>query len=130
MHEAKLSGERDVVIWGSGSPRREFIFVEDIADACIFLMDHCEGVEPVNVGVGADWSIRELAEMIAEVVGYSGNLVFDKSKPDGMPAKLLDSSVVKKMGWRPKISLKEGLLKTYRWFCARKDKEPDARAIL
>ena len=80
-------------------PRREFVFAEDMADACIFLMDHYDRAEPVNVGVGADWSIRQLAEMIAEVVGFAGNLVFDPSKPDGMPAKLLDSSVLQKMGW-------------------------------
>jgi GDP-L-fucose synthase len=116
MHEAKSARQSEVVIWGSGLPRREFILAEDMADACIFLMDHYDEAEPVNVGAGADWCIRELAEMIAEVVGFAGNLVFDRSKPDGMPAKLLDSSVLQTMGWRPKTSLKEGLIRTYQWF--------------
>ena len=94
-------------------------------------MDHYDGAEPVNVGVGADWSIRQLAEMIAEVVGFAGNLVFDPSKPDGMPAKLLDSSVLQKMGWRAKNSLRDGLLKTYQWFAHEGTKrDRDASAIL
>jgi len=131
MHTAKTARQRDVVIWGSGLPRREFIFAEDVADACIFLMDHYDGAEPVNVGAGADWSIRELAEMIAEVVGFAGNLVFDRSKPDGMPAKLLDSSVLQKMGWRAKTSLKEGLIRTYQWFAREGTiRERNASAIL
>ena len=131
MHEAKISRQGEVVIWGSGLPRREFVFAEDMADACIFLMDHYDGAEPVNVGVGADWSIRELAEMIAEIVGFAGNLVFDRSKPDGMPAKLLDSSVLQKMGWRPKISLKDALIRTYQWFAHEGTmRERDASAIL
>ena len=131
MHEAKISHQSEVVIWGSGLPRREFIFAEDMAEACIFLMEHYNGAEPVNVGVGADWSIRQLAEMIAEVVGFAGNLVFDPSKPDGMPAKLLDSSVLQKMGWRAKNSLRDGLLKTYQWFANEgMNRERDASAIL
>jgi GDP-L-fucose synthase len=94
-------------------------------------MDHYDGSEPVNVGVGADWSIRELAEMIAEVVGFAGNLVFDPSKPDGMPVKLLDSSVLQKMGWRAKTSLKEGLIRTYQWFAREGTiRERNASAIL
>ncbi|HZH83081.1 MAG TPA: NAD-dependent epimerase/dehydratase family protein, partial [Phototrophicaceae bacterium] len=131
MHQAKISRQREVVIWGSGLPRREFVFAEDMADACLFLMDHYDGAEPVTVGVGADWSIRQLAEMIAEVVGFAGNLVFDSSKPDGMPAKLLDSSVLQKMGWRAKNSLRDGLLKTYQWFAHEGMKRNrDASAIL
>ena len=131
MHAAKSARQSEVVIWGSGLPRREFIFAEDMADACIFLMDHYDAAEPVNVGVGADWSIRELAEMIADVVGFTGNLVFDPSKPDGMPAKLLDSSVLQKMGWQAKTSLKEGLIRTYRWFAHEGTiREPHASAIL
>ena len=131
MHEAKISHQSEVVIWGSGLPRREFIFAEDMAEACIFLMEHYNGAEPVNVGVGADWSIRQLAEMIAEVVGFTGNLVFDPSKPDGMPAKLLDSSVLQKMGWRAKNSLRDGLLKTYQWFANEgMNRDRDASAIL
>lgn len=131
MHEAKISRQSEVVIWGSGLPRREFIFADDMADACIFLMEHYDGADPVNIGVGADWSIRELAQSIAEVVGFAGNLVFDRSKPDGMPAKLLDSSALQKMGWRPKTSLKEGLIRTYQWFTrAGTIRERDASAIL
>jgi GDP-L-fucose synthase len=131
MHAAKVSREREVVIWGSGLPRREFIFAEDVAEACIFLMAHYDGAEPVNIGVGADWSIRELAELIAEVVGFTGTLVFDRSKPDGMPAKLLDSSVLQKMGWRPKTSLKDGLIRTYQWLVREAAiRERDASAIL
>jgi GDP-L-fucose synthase len=131
MHEAKISHQSEVVIWGSGLPRREFIFAEDMAEACIFLMEHYDGAEPVNVGVGSDWSIRELAEMIAEIVGFAGNLVFDRSKADGMPAKLLDSSVLQKMGWRPKTSLKDGLIRTYQWFAHEGTiRDRDASAIL
>ena len=133
MHEAKVGREKKVVIWGSGSPRREFIFCDDIADVCVLLMDDYEGAEPVNVGVGMDWSIRDLAEAVAEVVGYSGELVFDTSKPDGMPAKLLDSTVLAKMGWQPKISLKEGLARTYQWYEREgkfTDRKQHARAVL
>ena len=133
MHEAKISRQNQMVIWGSGFPRREFIFSEDVAEACILLMDNYEGAEPVNVGVGSDWSIRDLAETIKEVVCYSGDLVFDRSKPDGMPAKLLDSTVLCNMGWTPKTPLKEGLTRTYQWF-AREDKfaerERNGRAVL
>ncbi len=133
MHEAKLAGQREVVIWGSGLPRREFIFCEDLAEACLLLMDDYNGAEPVNLGVGMDWSIRELAEAIAEVVDYAGKLEFDTSKPDGMPAKLLDSTVLSTMGWRPKVSLKEGLVKTYQWFVSEgkfTDQKQNGRAVL
>ena len=131
MHEAKISRQSEVIIWGSGLPRREFIFADDMADACVFLMEHYDGADPVNIGVGADWSIRELAEIIAEVVGFSGNLEFDRTKPDGMPAKFLDSSVLQKMGWQPKTSLRDGLLKTYQRFAHEgMNRERDASAIL
>jgi len=131
MHEAKISRQSEVVIWGRGLPRREFIFADDMADACVFLMEHYDGADPVNIGVGADWSIRELAEIIAEVVGFAGNLVFDRSKPDGMPAKLLDSSLLQKMGWRPKTSLKDGLIRTYQWLVHEGAiRKRDASAIL
>jgi GDP-L-fucose synthase len=133
MHEAKIGGQSQLVIWGSGSPRREFIFCDDAAEACLLLMNDYNGSEPVNVGVGIDWSIRDLATMVAEVVGYSGDLVFDTSKPDGMPAKLLDSSVLHAMGWQPKTSLKEGLARTYQWFVREgkfTDQKEDVRSVL
>lgn len=133
MHEAKIGGQSQLVIWGSGSPRREFIFCDDAAEACLLLMNDYNGSEPVNVGVEIDWSIRDLATMVAEVVGYSGDLVFDTSKPDGMPAKLLDSSVLHAMGWQPKTSLKEGLARTYQWFVREgkfTDQKEDVRSVL
>lgn len=116
MHEAKVTGRSRVIIWGSGSPRREFIFSEDLAEACIFLMNHYDGEEPINTGVGFDCSIRDIADMIKEVVGYPGELVFDTSKPDGMPAKLLDSGRLHEMGWEARTPIREGLAATYQWF--------------
>jgi GDP-L-fucose synthase len=116
MHDAKICGQAHVDIWGSGLPRREFIFSQDLARACLFLMDVYDGEEPINVGVGRDWSIKEIAEMIREVVGYSGEIKFDRSKPDGMPAKLLESSCLKQMGWKPQTSIQDALAITYEWF--------------
>lgn len=116
MHEAKTLGASSVEIWGSGLPRREFIFVDDLARACVFTMSHYEGGAPINLGVGWDVSIRKLAELIREVVGYEGVLTFDTSKPDGMASKLLDSSVFAEMGWVPKTSLWSGLEATYAWY--------------
>ena len=116
FHEAKERGEPHVVVWGTGKPRREFLHVDDLADAAVFLMRQYEGEEFVNVGVGEDVSIRELAELIREVVGYGGEIVFDASKPDGTPRKLLDVSRISKMGWSPKIPLAQGLKQTYGWY--------------
>jgi GDP-L-fucose synthase len=116
MHDAKIAGQGRVDIWGSGLPRREFIFSQDLARACLFLMDVYDGEEPINVGVGRDWSIQEIAEMIREVVGYSGEINFDRSKPDGMPAKLLESSCLKQMGWKPQTLIQDALAITYEWF--------------
>jgi GDP-L-fucose synthase len=116
MHDARIAGQGRVDIWGSGLPRREFIFSQDLARACLFLMDVYDGEEPINVGVGCDWSIQEIAEMIREVVGYSGEIRFDRSKPDGMPAKLLESSCLKQMGWKPQTSIQDALAITYEWF--------------
>ena len=133
MHEAKTQNHRDVEIWGSGQPRREFIFSDDLARACVFLMETYESEEPVNIGVGRDWSIREIAEMIREVVGHTGRLTFDPKRPDGMPAKLLDSSQLAQMGWNPKTSIREGLAATYEWFLqntADINGTTDARAFL
>jgi GDP-L-fucose synthase len=116
VHEAKERGSREVEVWGTGSPRREFLFVDDLADACLFLMERYDSPEPINVGVGEDLSIRELAELIARVVGYEGEFVFDSSKPDGTPRKLLDVSRLRELGWEPKVSLEEGIERTYQWY--------------
>ncbi|MBK35745.1 MAG: GDP-L-fucose synthase [SAR202 cluster bacterium] len=116
MHEAKLSGAPQVEIWGSGKPRREFIFSQDLADACITVMNDYDESEPINVGVGSDLSIGELARQIQEVVGYAGELTFNTSRPDGIPAKLLDSSQLMARGWRPTVSLPQALKQTYDWY--------------
>ncbi len=113
FHEAKVNGTDQVVIWGTGSPLREFLHVDDLADACYFLLKHYEDPQFVNVGYGEDLSIRALAEMIGEVVGYEGQLVFDESKPDGTPRKLMDVSKLKSMGWSPRIGLREGIRSVY-----------------
>ncbi len=117
-HEAKVAGAREVVIWGTGSPRREFLYVDDLADACLFLMENYEGSEIVNVGVGQDLSIKELALLVAKVVGFAGELAFDPGKPDGTPRKLLDVSRLHAMGWRAQMPLEEGLRRAYEWFLA------------
>lgn len=118
FHQAKVSGAESVALWGSGSPRREFIHADDIADACVHLMSQDElAIElPLNIGVGQDVSIKELAEMIAHVVGYRGELEWDLTKPDGAPRKLLDSTRIQSLGWKPHIGLAEGLVETYRWY--------------
>ncbi len=112
----RLEGGESVTVWGTGSPRREFLHVDDLADACLFLMNNYEDSQIINIGAGKDIRIKELAELIKEVVGFSGDIVFDPSKPDGMPRKLLNVSKLKALGWQPKISLREGLEKTYRWY--------------
>lgn len=116
MHEAKENRQGEVTLWGTGSPRREFLHVDDLADALIHLMVHYEGYDHVNVGVGKDLTIRELAETIARVVGYHGRLDFDTSKPDGTPRKLLNIDRLRNLGWEPRIPLYEGLTTTYKWF--------------
>jgi GDP-L-fucose synthase len=118
FHEAKVSGADAVTLWGSGSPRREFVHVDDIADACIHLLqEDVSALElPLNIGVGSDISIKELAEMIASVVGYTGRLEWDLTKPDGAPRKLLDSSRLQSLGWKPKVIFAEGLSSTYEWY--------------
>jgi GDP-L-fucose synthase len=115
-HAAKVAGSEEIVVWGTGSPRRELLEVDDLADALIFLLRHYSGESHVNVGVGDDITVRELAESIMRVVGVRGRLRFDPSKPDGTPRKLLDSSQLLSMGWRPRIGLEEGLRKTYDWY--------------
>jgi GDP-L-fucose synthase len=116
FHEGKLRGDSSVVVWGTGKPRREFLHVDDLASAALFLMNHYDSEEIVNVGVGEDVSILELAEMVKDVVGYHGTIGFDTSKPDGTPQKLLDVSRIQGLGWQAEISLREGIDKTYRWF--------------
>jgi GDP-L-fucose synthase len=115
-HEAKTAGADSLVLWGSGTPRREFLHVDDAASACLFLLNHYDSPEIINVGCGKDVSIRELAELICEVVGFTGELAWDTSKPDGTPRKLLDVSKLTRLGWRPTIPLREGISRTYRWF--------------
>jgi GDP-L-fucose synthase len=111
-----LEGGDSVTIWGTGAPRREFLHVEDLADACVFLMDHYEDSEIINIGVGKDISIIELADLIKDIVGFNGTIHYDRSKPDGTPRKLLDVSKLKALGWQPKISLRQGIEMTYRWY--------------
>ena len=116
LHEAKQNTAREVVVWGTGRPQREFLYVDDLADAAVFLMRHYRSAEIVNVGTGTDISIRELAELLKDVVGYRGIVRFDATKPDGAPRKLLDVTKLKTLGWQPKTALYEGLRTTYRWF--------------
>lgn len=115
VHEAKQAGST-VHLWGSGTPRREFLHVDDLADACLFLMEHYEGQAPLNVGTGEDLTIRELVELIAEKVGFEGPIKWDPSRPDGTPQKLLDVGKLAQMGWKAKISLPVGLEQTYDWY--------------
>jgi len=117
-HEAKLQQASSMEVWGSGTPRREFMHVDDLADACVFLMQKYSDEAPLNVGWGNDVSIAELASLVADTVGFKGELRFDRSKPDGMPRKLLDTSRMSALGWQPKITLAAGLASTYEWFCA------------
>jgi GDP-L-fucose synthase len=118
IHEAKVTGAKEVEVWGTGDPRREFLHVDDLADATIFALKHYEGEEHLNVGVGEDISIRELAELIAEVMGWEGDLIFDASMPDGTPRKLLDVSRLAELGWKASTSLRDGIASTYEWFRA------------
>jgi len=115
-HEAKQAGAAALEVWGSGRPRREFLYVDDCADAVVFLAKHYRGEEPVNVGTGRDITIRDLAEAVAEIVGFRGRLSFDASKPDGTPRKLLDVSRLTDMGWQARTDMHEGLAMTYDWY--------------
>jgi GDP-L-fucose synthase len=130
FHEGKIAGRKEVVIWGTGTPKREFLFVDDMADACVFVMNLEEKTAAdyffsypnpcfVNVGTGNDSSVMELAQMIQKVTGFKGKLVFDKSKPDGTPRKLLDVSKLSHLGWTSKIGMEEGIQKTYDWYLGR-----------
>lgn len=114
FHEAKVNNEADVVVWGTGSPRREFLHADDMADACVFLMKNFNEAGLINIGVGEDISIKELAEMIKEIVGFNGKIVFDTSKPDGTPRKLMDISKLDQLNWRVSINLKKGIENVYK----------------
>ena len=116
-HQAKRAGDSSFTIWGSGSPRREFLHVDDCADALVHLLRHYSGAMHRNVGSGVEVTIRELASLIADIVGFRGRIEFDPTKPDGTPRKLLDSQLLHALGWAPKISLADGLRQTYRWVC-------------
>jgi len=124
FHEAKQRGDPTIVIWGTGSPRREFLHVADLADAVVHLLETYDAEAIVNVGWGEDVTIRELAGTVASVVGFPGEILFDATKPDGAPRKLLDTSRLTSLGWRPKIPLRRGIEDTYAWF---KDHLADAR---
>ncbi|QBR72329.1 GDP-fucose synthetase [Beijerinckiaceae bacterium] len=125
FHTAKMSGKRDVVVWGTGTPLREFLYVDDLADAVVFLMDRYDSAEPINCGAGSDVTIRTLAETISRVVGFEGSLVFDPAKPDGTPRKIMDSSRLAALGWRPKTSLEAGISEVYRWFVSTQSELAD-----
>jgi GDP-L-fucose synthase len=118
FHEAKLEGREEVVIWGTGTPRREFLHVDDLASAAVFLMEHYDSAEIVNVGVGEDITIGELAGIVKRVVGFEGRMTFDTTKPDGTPRKLLDVTRLAGLGWRAAIPLEQGIQSTYEWFLA------------
>lgn len=124
-HEAKLAGAAELPVWGSGSPRREFLHVDDLADAAVFLMHHYDSPEIVNVGTGVDVTIRELAEIIQRVTGFAGRLAFDASKPDGTPRKLLDVSRLHSLGWHHRTELEDGVRGVYDWFLQQPLAKPD-----
>jgi GDP-L-fucose synthase len=116
LQAAKLAGQQQVVVWGTGTPIREFLHVDDLAAACLFLMERYSGNEIVNIGCGYGLTIGELAEMVKEVVGFTGNIIFDADKPDGTPVKLLDIGRLERLGWQPSIALREGITATYQWY--------------
>jgi GDP-L-fucose synthase len=116
VHEAKLRNQREVTIWGTGTPRREFLHADDLADALGFLLENYDSSEIINVGCGEDLTIRELVEIVAQVIGFEIDLVFDTTKPDGTPKKLLDTTRLQALGWKPQISLNDGIRQTYQWF--------------
>ena len=124
FHEAKTRNAKGVTVWGSGNPYREFLYVNDLADACIFLMNLAEDTPPslppssplINIGTGEDITIKDLAEMVKGIVGFEGEIEWDRTKPDGTPRKLLDVSKIKALGWKPKTGLEEGIRRTYEWY--------------
>jgi GDP-L-fucose synthase len=115
-HEAKMCDDRKLVVWGTGKPLREFLHVDDLASACLLLLEKYDSPEIINVGCGEDISIRELAELICDVVGFDGELTWDTTKPDGTPRKLLDVTKIRTLGWKQAITLRDGIARTYEWF--------------
>lgn len=120
--EARESGAPEVLVWGSGTPRREFLYVDDLADACVYLMDRYSDAAPINVGTGQDGSIADLAALVADVTGFRGRIRYDTRRPDGTPRKLLDVSRLRAMGWRPRTGLREGIFRTWRWYVDNRDR--------
>jgi GDP-L-fucose synthase len=116
FHEAKLNNEEFVEVWGTGKPLREFLYVDDMADGCVFLMENYDGEEHVNIGTGKEVSIRELAEIIKDVIGFNGKLKFNEVMPDGTPRKLLDVSRLEGLGWKYKMELRDGIKESYEWY--------------
>lgn len=120
FHEAKEAGAENVTVWGTGTPRREFLYVDDLADAAVFLMRNYDGEEIINVGTGSDITIAELCELVKEAVGYSGGISYDTSMPDGTPRKVLDVSRITSLGWRPRVDLRSGIKSTYSWYLSNR----------
>jgi GDP-L-fucose synthase len=120
FHKAQNEGAKEVVVWGSGRPRREFLYVDDFVSACLFLMEHYESAEMINIGTGHDVTIGQLALIIKKISGFKGKITFDASKPDGVMRKLLDNSRMRKLGWKSKVSLEEGIERTYQWCISQK----------
>jgi GDP-L-fucose synthase len=120
FHQAKIEGSKEVIVWGSGKPRREFLYVDDFVSACLFLMEKYNGAELINVGTGYDVTIKQLAGMIKDISGYKGRIKFDATKPDGAMRKLMDNTRMQKLGWKPRVSFEEGIEKTYQWYISQK----------
>ncbi|OHB74728.1 MAG: GDP-fucose synthetase, partial [Planctomycetes bacterium RBG_16_64_10] len=123
FHEAKVAGRSEVVVWGTGTPKREFLHVDDLADACLFLLTNYDEQQTINVGCGTDLSISQLARLVAEVIYPQARIVFDTSKPDGTPRKLLDVTRIHQLGWHHRIDLADGIRRTYEWFCQHVDRK-------
>jgi GDP-L-fucose synthase len=123
LHEAKLKNASRVIVWGTGTPRREFLYVDDFADACVFILSNYSGSQFINIGFGEDVTIAEFARMVAEIIGFQGKIVYDSSKPDGTSRKLLDISRLSAMGWKAKVPLQEGLAKAYADFLTHAPRE-------
>ena len=119
FHEAKIDGSKTVTLWGTGSPFREFLYVDELADACLYLMKNYNSPEIINIGVGSDISIKDLAELIKRTIGFNGEIIWDSSKPDGTPRKLMDVSKINTLGWKSSLSLEEGIKYTYNWFLSK-----------
>ena len=129
IHTAKVMNEPKVTLWGTGRPKREFLHVDDMAAACLFLLEGYDGYEHVNIGSGVDFEIRELARIIADAVGYRGEFVYDTTKPDGMPRKLMDGSRLAAMGWRPRLDMREGIARAYDWYVKNAAEPVQALAV-